>query len=71
MAKGNKHDLPEIMPYQKTSSYGPAQFNHLRSPAQKTPKELDWGCGSFHKDGRARSSLSDSHVGYDKAETKR
>ena len=58
--------LPDIAPYEKNSSYGPAQYNRLRSPASPKPEMTDWGHGSFEKNGRARSSLERTSAGYDK-----
>lgn len=40
----------DVLPaYRKTESYGPAEFNHLKSSGGP---EKSWGGGSFDKNGR-------------------
>ena len=54
---------PDMMRYEKSSSYGPAQYNRLRAPIKGVEKG-DWGGGSYHKNGRACSSLDAKGPGY-------
>ncbi len=58
-------DLPEILPYQKTNSTGPAQYNGLRSAGPAGGN--GWGKGSYRKDGRG--VCFGEPPGYDKQET--
>lgn len=52
MAKNPKAPIPlpaEAYRYEKTASYSPPQYNHMRSSGGP---EKSWGGGSYSKNGR-------------------
>ncbi len=53
--------LPDMLKYEKSTSYGPAQYNGLRAPI-KGVERSDWGGGSYTKAGRASEGRA---PGYD------
>ncbi len=59
--------FPDILPYKKTNSTGPAEYNSLRSAGPVGGN--GWGKGSYHKDGRGE--CFGSPPGYDKQDTKK